>query len=553
MQNKQQIKMIMLGMMMSSQDNESYFPGMDRFGNVQDASTEARFKQLVANQIIPTEILVSPYDNKTPWDQAKQFTSDNYSHALLSISQPGGRRAEWSGEGSGLAVALSDRLIKNKDGSYRSNHIKEGLGTSIWQGEVAFNDGSVSSKNDMILDVPTTYGLTVVHQDGLFTSETRGNDTLMSYTSSGVADPVLQKTDEKKLGASEYEFTKDQKYLTVNVPYATNRLFFKNHKRDNGLITTVYSNQRQHQINGVSQLKYGVSVVNIPNPDYQLPFMFRNIYQVVTGSPNRTLAVLQTREFESAESLRHMIQQGPADDRAYVYIHGYNNSFDDAMTGAATLAVSLGLKQAPVAFSWASKNKTKDYKKDEDEAEMAVVDFVAFLKQVSELSGKKKIVVIAHSMGTRIASKAISSLLAGEQTPQIDELILAAPDIQATVFREQLIQLIKPHTRRVTIYASAKDIPLKLREIWGEGVRLGETFDVIPGTQLVDATDCDVDFLGHGYVFESLRYDLQLLLRMGKDVNARCLKPMSDSQGMQYWKYVDDKRLRKGCHQFLMN
>ena len=156
-------------------------------------------------------------------------------------------------------------------------------------------------------------------------------------------------------------------------------------------------------------------------------------------------------------------------------------------------------------------------------------------------------------MGTRIASKAISSLLAGEQTPQIDELILAAPDIQATVFREQLIQLIKPHTRRVTIYASAKDIPLKLREIWGEGVRLGETFDVIPGTQLVDATDCDVDFLGHGYVFESLRYDLQLLLRMGKDVNARCLKPMSDSQGMQYWKYVDDKRLRKGCHQFLMN
>ena len=88
-----------------------------------------------------------------------------------------------------------------------------------------------------------------------------------------------------------------------------------------------------------------------------------------------------------------------AERKALVFIHGYNNSFEDAARRTAQIAHDVEFVGVPMFYSWPSKAKTKDYIVDGNEVEQAVVYLKEFLRGLALNSRFDSITLIAHSMG----------------------------------------------------------------------------------------------------------------------------------------------------------
>jgi len=95
----------------------------------------------------------------------------------------------------------------------------------------------------------------------------------------------------------------------------------------------------------------------------------------------------------------------------------------------------LGFDGAPVFYSWLSKGKTAACKIDEGNIKWAQSNLKNFLEDLFVRSDAKNVYLIAHSMGSRALTRAVSSLMAERKDfqPRLKEITLAAPDIDAAV------------------------------------------------------------------------------------------------------------------------
>ncbi|MFK7777289.1 MAG: alpha/beta hydrolase, partial [Gimesia sp.] len=94
---------------------------------------------------------------------------------------------------------------------------------------------------------------------------------------------------------------------------------------------------------------------------------------------------------------------------AFIFIHGYNNSFEDAARRTAQIAHDLKFKGAPLMYSWPSKSKgtLRAYKEDGRTAQWCDENVTLFIESIARQSGARKIHLIAHSMGNRVLSRAL--------------------------------------------------------------------------------------------------------------------------------------------------
>lgn len=187
---------------------------------------------------------------------------------------------------------------------------------------------------------------------------------------------------------------------------------------------------------------------------------------------------------------------------AFVFIHGFKTSFKDAVRRTGQLAYDLHFPGAPVCFSWPAKSGLLDYPADEATIEWATPFLKSFLVDLSERSGVERLHLLAHSMGNRALTRALDAIASGgAKNTQFQEVILAAPDIDAGVFR-QLAASIKTTARRVTLYASSNDEALNTSKSMHEYPRAGETGDgivVVPDVDTIDVSAVKTDLIGHSY------------------------------------------------------
>lgn len=207
---------------------------------------------------------------------------------------------------------------------------------------------------------------------------------------------------------------------------------------------------------------------------------------------------------------------------AFVFIHGFNVSFDDSVLRAAQIAYDLNFVGAPIVYSWPSPAKTLLYMSDEDNIRFTVPHLIQFLKDVKNQTKAKKIHIIAHSMGNRALTDTLVSLQQEKffKGFAFNQIILAAPDIDAQVFVEYIAPKITRSSKRITLYTSAGDVALTASKKLRGGMisRLGlsgSRIVVFDGIDTVDASNIDTDFMGHGYFAETapLINDLYLLIR----------------------------------------
>ncbi|MEI9403681.1 alpha/beta hydrolase [Mesorhizobium argentiipisi] len=163
-------------------------------------------------------------------------------------------------------------------------------------------------------------------------------------------------------------------------------------------------------------------------------------------------------------------------DRALVFVHGFNNGFDDGIYRITQIAHDTKYPGTPVLFSWASSAKATGYIYDKDSSTAARDDLEATLRTLAK-TRVKSIDIIAHSMGTWLTMEALRQLaITGDRDlgGKLGYVILASPDIDVDVFKKQMIRYGKPD-KPFAILLSGDDRALKLSSfISGDKPRVGD-------------------------------------------------------------------------------
>ena len=210
-----------------------------------------------------------------------------------------------------------------------------------------------------------------------------------------------------------------------------------------------------------------------------------------------------------------------------VYVHGFNTLFDGAALRAGQLANDTRFPCVAALFSWSSEGEVGRYVADIEHSAYAVPVLEAFLRALAKAG--LRIDIVAHSIGTRVALSALSSIAHEDSPPGnlIDELVLAAADVGADPVNDDFARLVKdaqPLAHRMTIYASSGDAVLAVSAVaHGNVPRAGHRPNgdrklEAQGEHVVDvidATDAPAELLGHSYFglsFEAVS-DIALILQ----------------------------------------
>jgi esterase/lipase superfamily enzyme len=159
----------------------------------------------------------------------------------------------------------------------------------------------------------------------------------------------------------------------------------------------------------------------------------------------------------------------------FLFIHGYNTRFPEALYRFAQMAHDGQMEAVPVLFTWASRGKVQDYVYDLNSAAVARDTLEKTLIGLSNTNAEK-ITILAHSMGNWLLMETGRQVPASKRYAmgrKIDTVVLAAPDIDIDVFKAQLKRMGKPPVPYFVL-VSRDDRALRLsRAIAGGKERVG--------------------------------------------------------------------------------
>lgn len=216
---------------------------------------------------------------------------------------------------------------------------------------------------------------------------------------------------------------------------------------------------------------------------------------------------------------------------AFIFVHGYNVKFKDAARRTAQIHHDLKFDGAPIFFSWPSRGEITltSYTHDETNAKWSYSFLKEFLIKVATDTQAQNIYLVAHSMGTRVLTNAVAAVM--NERPDLKkrfkEIILAAPDIDAGVFINDLAPKLVEASLNTTLYASSDDRALiTSREVHGGFPRAGDAGDnliILDGIDSIDATGVDVSLLRHSYFVEAANIlkDIKELIGLSKPARER--------------------------------
>ncbi|MFK5949433.1 MAG: alpha/beta hydrolase [Methylococcales bacterium] len=166
-----------------------------------------------------------------------------------------------------------------------------------------------------------------------------------------------------------------------------------------------------------------------------------------------------------------------------IYIHGFNNTFDDAITNLAGIWHFMGRQGVPLAYSWpAAYGGAIGYFSDRESGEFTIFHLKNMLRLLASFAEIENIHIIAHSRGTDVVTTALRELIiesrAAGKNPKnclrVRNLILAAPDLDFSVMRQRLIaEKFGLAFGQVNIYTAQTDNALNFAEMIMPGKRLG--------------------------------------------------------------------------------
>jgi len=209
--------------------------------------------------------------------------------------------------------------------------------------------------------------------------------------------------------------------------------------------------------------------------------------------PSKHFLTTHAGRFQSPGDFRAALSQDMRThgDEAVIFVHGFNNTFSEGMYRLAQMSHDLGLPGTIVHYSWPSAAQPLGYVYDRDSALFARDGLERLLIEV-EAAGAKRIVLVAHSMGSALLMEGLRQVSIRNKSPVLDRIggvILISPDIDVDVFRGQALAMPRL-PQPFIVFSSSRDRILMLSAtLTGQKERLGTL------TDLTKVADLPITFL----------------------------------------------------------
>jgi esterase/lipase superfamily enzyme len=276
-----------------------------------------------------------------------------------------------------------------------------------------------------------------------------------------------------------------------------------------------------------------VPPVPVLGPFRRTPDPRRDIYIQRTSPLAEPLWVQQVQRQLALDSTQSIL----------VYVHGFANTFEDAVRRGAQLAYDLPFTGAMLVYSWPSRGETNPvaYFRDDKTVNGSQAPLREFLETVVNKTGAQRVHVLAHSMGTLLVARTLKEMADAYPGVRFDQVVLAAPDIDTTAFRRSFVPALSRVAERVTIYTSRYDRALDLAERASSYPRVGQAGPamlVVPGFDTIDASVAGPADYGHGYFSGSnaVLSDLREVL-LDRPASTRRLQPRQRG-AMTFWELL---------------
>jgi esterase/lipase superfamily enzyme len=292
---------------------------------------------------------------------------------------------------------------------------------------------------------------------------------------------------------------------TVDILYATDRLSNKNEQ-----VSPAYGYQRSYSLTyGLATVSFGKDMswedleawtVSAPGsnrrpapridrvseigrlPDTPMPY---------TVGPDGVIRfddeAVELKDAAWADTYLELCRQLALSGRKelFVFVHGVNTTFEEAVLSAAMAWHQLGRTGVPIVYTWPSGNPgVVFYTADRESGEFTIFHLKEMLRALAAVDEVEKIHLLAHSRGTDVVGTAVRELVieargaAGNTRAslKIGNVVLLAPDLDYDVFTQRYAaENLVPTVDRVSIYANKKDTAIgAAKSLFSSRVRIGQ-------------------------------------------------------------------------------
>ncbi|WLR96666.1 alpha/beta hydrolase [Shinella sumterensis] len=228
-----------------------------------------------------------------------------------------------------------------------------------------------------------------------------------------------------------------------------------------------------------SELAVSDIVVSIPPDDK------RKVGQVqwpkkLPADPMKDFSTVSVKPIDGAKAADGWLGRNlPKSRRVLIFVHGFNNRYEDAVYRFAQIVHDSKTDAAPVIFTWPSRASIFDYSYDKESTNYSRDALEELLRAAVNTPEVGEITIMAHSMGTWLAVETLRQMAIrdGRVPKKIQQVILASPDLDVDVFGQQMRAIGKDKKDRpnFTLFVSRDDRALTLsRRISGNVDRLGQ-------------------------------------------------------------------------------
>lgn len=232
-----------------------------------------------------------------------------------------------------------------------------------------------------------------------------------------------------------------------------------------------------------SSISYAAVTISVP-PDSARTVGHVQWPALVPGNPRREFVTTSASYIDKpafSSAIARAAQVGHK--RVLVFVHGFNNRFDEAVFRFAQIVHDSKSQAVPVLFTWPSRGEValRAYTYDRESANYSRDALEELLAMLSRDLNVAEINVVAHSMGNWITLEALRARSIGmasapKRSPfdKLKNVLLVAPDVDVDVFRSQ-IQRMGSYRPRIELFLSRDDTALDVSKlVWGGIPRIGD-------------------------------------------------------------------------------
>jgi esterase/lipase superfamily enzyme len=349
----------------------------------------------------------------------------------------------------------------------------------------------------------------------------------------------------------------DSSYTGVPIFYGTDRRKLADRTTSDNRVLATYG------LEPGRKLELGRAIVTVPKArkpgTIPLPDIDAIILQIPYGVEDRArhFTVLRVDALDpgrfAADARAHLDQASRYRGRAFVFVHGFNVSFEDALFRAAQITYDMGFDGLPIIYSWPSQGRPAAYQVDRERAVSSAEWLVDLLALVSRETGVGEINVIAHSTGGFVLLETLKHIQRNPPAAiegKLGHMIFAAPDVLREDFKGDAERL-RGIGRSMTLYASSGDWALWFSGILRAGLNPAGAIPrngapvLAQGVDSIDVSKLDTSYFALNHTafgdHEPLIRDMGTLISSGlrppsrRDANFR---QRNDPQsGGVYWRY----------------